>query len=138
MNIRKRARTLAGAAALATAATVFVGVPAAHADGPDSCQMRDYYNPAIGMTKSIPHVTLRRGSSGTLCVGMVQFAIDNLYGRAFGDPAGRYPLATDNIYGAQTEAWVRRFQSDYRWCAGDVDGVAGPNTLSCLAHLSAF
>ncbi|WP_327677255.1 hypothetical protein [Kitasatospora sp. NBC_00458] len=38
MTIRKHVRTPA-AAALA-AATLFVGVPAAHAGGPDGCRMR--------------------------------------------------------------------------------------------------
>jgi len=46
-------------------------------------------------------------------------------------------LTVDSRFGPNTRTQVRRFQTDYRWCVGSVDGIAGPRTVSCLeAHVS--
>jgi peptidoglycan hydrolase-like protein with peptidoglycan-binding domain len=46
-----------------------------------------------------------------------------------------YPLATDGIFGKDTEAAVRAFQRDHGLGA---DGIAGPKTLAAIGRALPF
>jgi peptidoglycan hydrolase-like protein with peptidoglycan-binding domain len=116
-----------GGLALAPAA----GATGVHANSADSCALRTYTNPKIKYGIDIPKETLSVGVYNDFCVENLQWNIDSLYGTPFG--ANPTPLALDGDFGSQTKAWVQRFQAGYS-CSGGVDGIAGPNTNSCLAH----
>jgi peptidoglycan hydrolase-like protein with peptidoglycan-binding domain len=84
------------------------------------------YDSAIA--ERVPTVTLSYGSTGG-CVGYLQQQINAWDGSSHALPA---PLAVDGMFGPHTLNAVKAFQRSNAYCAGPVDGLAGPNTMSCL------
>ncbi|MEU2236508.1 peptidoglycan-binding domain-containing protein [Streptomyces vietnamensis] len=125
MQLKKRA------AALATAATMVLGLgtavvaTAAPASASDMCFGSWYQNPALPYTLWTPDHNLGYNTNYDPCVPDVQSRINQIYGNV---------LTVDGYYGAQTQSWVRKFQSDYSWCSFGVDGVVGRNTHTCLGY----
>ncbi|MEU6146214.1 hypothetical protein ABZ848_38445 [Streptomyces sp. NPDC047081] len=121
-----RARLIAAsctAFALA-AASVIVAAPAEASS--TVCRLKSYDNPLIPGTEKflVPDYDLSYGSTDA-CVPSWQRQINHRYGAV---------LTVDGIFGQNTRAWTRLIQgtSEYSWCAGGTDGIAGPKTISCF------
>ncbi|MER7282020.1 peptidoglycan-binding domain-containing protein [Dactylosporangium sp. NPDC000244] len=136
---KRAAALLVTAVAVATAVLVGTAAPAGAASrsatpaySPTNCSTTKYYNSWVGASETVPNHVLSQGDYGDYCVANLQWGIDNMYGSA----ADQDPIAIDGNFGAQTYAWVRRFQSDYKSCSGNsVDGIAGNKTNSCMQYL---
>jgi len=97
--------------------------------------LRSYYGnveivsnaPVQGITSSYPGTPLRRGTSGPSVV-TVQVMLNRI---SQSYPAIPKIASVDGIFGAQTEAAVRRFQEIFDLT---VDGVVGPGTWYALVR----
>ncbi|WP_405879312.1 hypothetical protein OG762_12030 [Streptomyces sp. NBC_01136] len=99
----------------------------------NECTTQLYSNSMVSEIQKVPDHTLAQGDYGDYCVANLQYAIDQLYG----NPNSNTPLAVDGDFGPHTYNWVLTFQHDHA-CSQGVDGVAGPNTNSCLASLTSM
>ncbi|WP_246113626.1 peptidoglycan-binding domain-containing protein [Streptomyces montanus] len=119
-------RLALGLAALATAAAsvTAVGTGTAHAATP-TCNTAISYTTVHGFTATIPSAggnvscLLARGNNGS-AVKALQSALNDCYGEN---------LVKDGIFGAGTQAALRRAQSDEGQTA---DGVYGPRTRDAI------
>ncbi|MFJ9899951.1 peptidoglycan-binding protein [Streptomyces sp. NPDC091280] len=108
----------------ADAATTTAQVSAAYSS--TTCTTVYYKNNALLFKQLVPNHNLAYGDYGDYCVKLLQKGINEYYGGT--------PLSVDGNFGPQTEAWVKKFQTDSP-CSQNVDGQAGPNTNSCLEYL---
>ena len=98
--------------------------------------LRSYYGnvetvvnaPIAGITSSYPGTPLRRGTSGPSVV-VIQTELNRI---SQNYPAIPKISTVDGIFGAQTEAAVRRFQEIFNL---NVDGVVGPATWYALVRI---
>lgn len=112
------------------AASLLVTTPAEASPG--VCYLKSYDNPLISGTEKylVPEYDLSYGMTD-YCVAGLQRQINHRYGKQ---------LTADGIYGPRTRDWVTRIQRDsqYSWCAGGADGIAGPKTISCFEHVNGY
>jgi len=120
----RRIATTAAVAVLAAGGLVSASSTSAQASV-GVCYLKSYKNPKFNETLLVPEYTLKLGMHDYCVVGL-QTQINRRYNDV---------LDEDGIFGPQTQRWVRRIQEDY-WCAGGVDGIAGPNTISCFEHVN--
>ncbi|RAG84295.1 hypothetical protein DN069_17545 [Streptacidiphilus pinicola] len=122
MILKKAAGTAVAAAMLAGLGTV---ATATTASANANCYQTIYYNSDLAPKGYwIPDHNLSYAPNyQDGCVVILQQELNQELG------AG---LATDGYFGQNTLYWVNKFQSALN-CAGGIDGVAGPNTMSCLA-----
>ncbi|MFJ9634602.1 peptidoglycan-binding protein [Streptomyces sp. NPDC091280] len=108
------------------AASLLVATPAEASSS--VCYLKYYDNPLIPGTQKflVPESDLSYGSTD-YCVSGWQRQINHRYGDV---------LTVDSVFGQNTRAWTRLIQdtSTYSWCAGGVDGIAGPKTISCFEY----
>ncbi|MCI3273602.1 peptidoglycan-binding domain-containing protein [Streptomyces cylindrosporus] len=127
-----RARLIAAscAAIALAAASLIVAAPAEAST--TVCQLKYYDNPLIPGNEQflVPNYDLSYGSRDA-CVPSWQRQINHRYGDV---------LTVDGIFGQNTRAWTRLIQStsEYSWCAGGVDGIAGPKTISCFEYENGY
>jgi hypothetical protein len=112
------------------AASLLVAAPAQASPG--TCYITSYDNPLIpgGGHYLVPEYNLSYGMND-FCVTSWQRQINRRYGQV---------LTVDGIYGPRTRDWTTRIQGSqqYAWCAGGVDGIAGPRTISCFEHVNGY
>ncbi|MFE9598356.1 hypothetical protein [Streptomyces hokutonensis] len=117
----------ASCTAIALAATSLLAATPAEAS-PGVCYLKYYNNPLIPGNEQflVPEYNLSYGSND-YCVSGWQRQINHRFGEV---------LTVDSVFGQNTRAWTRLIQdtSTYSWCAGGVDGIAGPKTISCFEY----
>ncbi|MEY9841034.1 peptidoglycan-binding protein [Streptacidiphilus sp. EB103A] len=125
-------RLALGLASVALAGGGLAVAPTANAATPayssTNCTLVYYKNNALLFSQLVPNHNLAYGDNGDYCVKLLQRGINAYYGSS--------TLTVDGNFGPNTEAWVKKFQTDSP-CSQGIDGQAGPNTNSCLEYLTA-
>jgi hypothetical protein len=131
MKNRRRIAVSVTAVVVGLTGLACVGGASAQATSPGVCTLEGYHNPVLDRDEDpgvfrwiVPNHDLVYGVD-EYCVKGLQQMLNYRYHNV---------LTVDGKFGPNTRTYVRRFQSEYTWCTGPVDGRAGPRTVSCLEY----